>query len=147
MKKQGDIPIATGAIRRPLRTLIVDDSATILASLFQFLAEEALIQVVGTAANGSEALCKVEALTPDLVLIDLHMPIMDGLQATALLRRCAPDTRIIIMTLDETAEAKEAARAHGAHGFLEKARMYRTLKAEIQRVCLPDEANGERGAI
>lgn len=146
MKSEDHIPIATDGIHRPLRTLIVDNSAAYRTSLCQFLAAEALVQVVGTAANGSEALSKAKELLPDLVLIDLHMPVMDGLQATALLRCCAPSTRIIIMTLDETVKTRAAAHAHGAHGFLGKAQMFRTLKAEIQRVSLLNEADDEGGA-
>ena len=101
--------------------------------------------MVGTAANGGEALHKADVLAPDLVLMDLHMPCMDGLQATALLRRRLPTTRIIIMTLDETAKTKAATRAQGAHGFVGKSRMSDDLMAEIRRVFRPKHADDERG--
>ena len=132
-------------IPRPLRTLLVDDSALLLTCLRRVLDTHALFQVVGTAANGSEALHKANSLAPDLVLMDLHMPGMDGLQATALLRRRLPDARIIIMTLDETAKNKTAARAHGAHGFVGKTQIAKTLMAEIHRVFPLNDTAEERG--
>lgn len=119
---------------RPIRTLIVDDSALMLTCLRDLLATQAGLLVVGTASNGSEALQKAAALTPDLVLMDLNMPVMGGLKATVELRRRLPDTRIIIMTMEEVGQAKAAARAHGAHGFIQKEMIVSDLAAEIQRV-------------
>jgi two-component system, NarL family, nitrate/nitrite response regulator NarL len=145
MKKKCQTPIAPSG-HHPLRTLIVDDSTLLLACLRQLLDTQALVQVVGTAANGREALAQADALTPDLVLMDLHMPIMDGLQAAALLRRRLPSTRIIMMSLDETAITKATARALGVHGFVGKTQITGTLMAEIQRVCLLNDADDERGA-
>ena len=117
-----------------IRTLVVDDSALLLSCLLRLFHAQELVQVVGTAANGREALDKADGLAPDLVLMDLHMPCMDGLQATALLRHRLPKTRIIIMTLDDTGETKAATRAHGAHGFVGKSRIVHDLMAEIRRV-------------
>ena len=134
MKPKCKTPIAPDGILNPLRTLIVDDSALLLSCLCRLLGTQAFVQVVGTAANGSEALRKAQTLTPDLVLMDLHMPCMDGLQATTLLRRRLPKTRIIIMTLDDTGETKAATRAHGAHGFVGKSRIVHDLMTEIRRV-------------
>ena len=135
MKSNDQDESSVSTIRQPVRTLIVDDSMLLLSSLRQHLDKEALVQVVGTAANGSEALHEADVLTPDLVLMDLNMPVMDGLQATALLRSRLPNTRIIIMTMDETLQAKDAARVHGAHGFVDKMQMPTTLMAEVRRVC------------
>ena len=134
MNKEGKTDIAPGGSRHPLRTLIVDDSTPLLSHLRRFLDAQAFVHVVGTADNGSEALLKADELTPDLVLMDLNMPYMDGLQATGHLRRRQPNARIIIMTLDETAKTKAAARAHGAHGFVGKSRLPEDLMAEIRRV-------------
>jgi len=147
MQNNCKTPIAPSGIRPPLRTLLVDDSTVFVTRLRQLLDRQALIQVVDTAANGSEALHKAEALAPDLVLMDLHMPGMDGLQATALLSRHLPNTRIIIMTLDETVAVQTAARTHGAHGFVGKTQITKTLMADIQRVfLLNDTADGRATA-
>ena len=144
MKEKCQTPLAPSGNLRPLRTLIVDDSTLLLSCCRRLLDAQALVQVVGTAANGSEALHKADMLTPDLVLMDLRMPCMDGLQATALLRRRLPNTRIIIMTLDDTVEAKAAARANGAHGFVGKTRILDDLMTEIRRVFRLKHANDER---
>jgi len=117
-----------------LRTLIVDDSALLLACLIEILDTQTLVQVVDSAADGCEALRKADLHTPDLVLMDLNMPRMDGLEATALLRSRLPNTRIIIMTLDENVKTKAAAHAHGAHGFIGKGRIVSDLMKEIRRV-------------
>lgn len=145
MQESCKTPVAIGGIRSPLRTLIVDDSTIIVTSLRRILDAEALIQVVGTAANGSEALHKAESLAPDLVLLDLFMPDMDGLRTMALLRRRLPNARIIIVTMDETVKSRVATRAHGADGFVGKTQITRTLMAEIQRVFLLNNAANEKG--
>lgn len=102
--------------------------------------------VIGTAGSGREALREAKRLDPDLVLMDLHMPEMNGLEATRELLRALPRVRVIIMTVEETARMRAAARAHGAHGFVGKACMVETLAAEIRRVvpsadCVPQEGN------
>ena len=120
MKQTPTTPAAPDNFPHPLRTLVVDDSVVLLERLCAYFKTQPLFQVVGTAADGSEALHMAELLGPDLVLMDLRMPVMDGLQATAILRRRVPNIRIIIMTLEDSATAEAKARAHGAHGFIGK---------------------------
>ena len=119
----------------PLRTLVVDDSAVLLENLCFFLKGKPLFQVFATAGDGSEALRLATLHEPDLVLMDLNMPVLDGLQATARLRRDLPKLRIIIMTVDDSAQAKSAALAHGAHGFIRKESIMNdaTLMAEVRK--------------
>ena len=129
------LPGEPGGRPRPLRTLIVDDSAQLREGLCDLLDNEPLVRVVGTATDGCEALQKAALLAPDLVLMDLHMPVMDGLQATVQLRCRLPNARIIIMTLAERILAEAEAKQHGAHGFVEKGLLAKTLMTEIRRVC------------
>jgi len=117
---------------QPLRTLVVDDSFRFLKTLCAYLQTEPLFQVVGTAMGGGEALHMAELLGPDLVLMDLNMPVMDGLQATAILRRRVPNMRIIIMTMEPPATAEAKARAHGAQGFIWKPRIIDDLITEVR---------------
>jgi len=121
----------------PLRTLVVDDSTVFLESLCLYLKSNPLFEVFATAADGSEALRMALIHKPDLVLMDLNMPVMDGLKTTVVLRQCMPNLRIIIMTLEDTAESK--ARAHGAHGFICKQAIMNDLilKTEVRRAFHP----------
>ena len=118
---------------RPLRTLVVDDSVVLLKGLCAYIKTQPLFQVVGTAVDGGEALYMAELLGPDLILMDLRMPVVDGLQATAILRRRVPNIRIIIMTMEDSATAEAEARAHGAHGFIWKPRIMDGLITEVRR--------------
>ena len=126
-------PAVPDHTRLPFRMLVVDDSATLLERLCHFLDTQPLLQVVGTAGQGNEALFMAKVLRPDLVLMDLNMPLVDGLQATAILRRSLPDIRVIIMSVDDSPEAQASARAHEAHGFVGKARIMSDLMTEICR--------------
>jgi len=128
-------PAATPNTRHPFRTMIVDDSAIIVICLREYLDTQEAVQVVDTADNGSEAVRKAVLLKPDLVLMDVNMPCLNGLQATDLLRQRLPNTRIILMTLDETDATRALAHAHGAHGFIAKERLANDLMTEIHRVC------------
>jgi len=86
-----------------------------------------------------------ESLGPDLVLMDLHMPVMDGLQATAILRRRVSNIQIIIMTLEDSATAEAKARAHGAHGFIGKPRIIDgRLITEVRRAFRSQHTKDER---
>ena len=134
MKQTPTMPPPPDNFPQPLRTLVVDDSVVLLEALCAYFKTQPLFQVVGTAVDGSEALHMAELLGPDLVLMDLHMPVMDGLQATAILRRCVPNIQIIIMTLDDSATAEAMARAHGAHGYIWKLRIKDDLIAEVRQV-------------
>ncbi len=123
---------------------MVDDSIDLLNGLCDYLKAQPLFHVVGTARDGCEALHKAELLKPDLILMDLHMPVMNGLEATAVLLRRVPNIRIIIMTLDDSAETEAKARAQGAHGFIGKLQMLGDhLRTEVHRVfhlnCVQDE--------
>jgi len=109
------IPIET------IRVLIADDQSLFLESLSTFLhnyAED--IQVVGLAKNGAEALEKAAELKPDIVLMDVHMPVMDGVEATGRLIESQPGVKILILsTYDEDEYVRKALKL-GAAGYLLK---------------------------
>jgi DNA-binding NarL/FixJ family response regulator len=132
MNQTPTTPPAPNNFPQPLRTLVVDDSFRFLKALCAYLQTEPLFQVVGTAMGGGEALHMAEVLGPDLVLMDLNMPVMDGLQATAILRRRLPNMRIIIMTMEDSATAEAKAQAHGAHGFIWKPQIIDDLITEVR---------------
>jgi DNA-binding NarL/FixJ family response regulator len=144
MKDPQTTPVVPVPIRPPLRTLVVDDSAPLLEQLCCFLDAQPLLQVVGTAGQGNEAVRMAEVLQPDLVLMDLNMPLVDGLQATAILRRRLPHIRVIIISIDDSPKAQTFARAFGAHGFIWKPRIVSDLMIEIRRVFRMDPTNDER---
>jgi DNA-binding NarL/FixJ family response regulator len=104
-----------------IRLLIVDDQVLFLESLSTFLGNYAGdIDVVGLARNGSEALEKAAELHPDIVLMDVHMPVMDGVEATSRLIKSQPGVRILILsTYDEDEYVRKALKL-GAAGYLLK---------------------------
>jgi DNA-binding NarL/FixJ family response regulator len=104
-----------------IRLLIVDDQVLFLESLSTFLRNYAEdIEVVGLARNGREALEKAAALRPDIVLMDVHMPVMDGVEATGRLIAARPGVRILILsTYDEDEYVRKALKL-GAAGYLLK---------------------------
>ncbi len=83
---------------KPIRVVVVDDSAVDLGALCSFLKTQSQIEVVGTAKNGIELLKIVEELRPDLVITDLHLPRMNGIECTLRLRETKPDTRFNVFT-------------------------------------------------
>ena len=82
----------------PVRVLLVDDHAVVRQGLRLFLGLDPLIDVIGEAANGEEALQAAATLHPDVVIMDLMMPVMDGITATRTLKRQHPDTEVIALT-------------------------------------------------
>ncbi len=114
----------------PIRTLIVDDHSVVRQGLQMFLGVDPEIEIVGEARDGAEALRLARRLRPDVVLMDLLMPVMDGIAATAAIRRELPDTEVVALTsVLEDASVIEAMRV-GAIGYLLKD----TEAQELRRV-------------
>ncbi|GIF48130.1 LuxR family two component transcriptional regulator [Asanoa ferruginea] len=113
----------------PVRVLIVDDDPLVRAGLSMILGGTAELSVVGEAADGSEVAAAVAAVSPDVVLMDIRMPKMDGLTATERLRRVAGAPEVLVLTTFEADEYVLRALRAGASGFLLKD----TPPAEIVR--------------
>lgn len=104
----------------PIRILIVDDHSVVRQGLRMFLSLDPELEVIGEAGNGQEAIEMVKTLKPDVVLMDLLMPVMDGISATQIIRREHYDTEVIALTsVLEDASVVNAVRA-GALGYLLK---------------------------
>jgi DNA-binding NarL/FixJ family response regulator len=104
----------------PVRVLLVDDQALFREALATLLATRDDIDVVGEAGNGHEALSRAAELTPDVVLMDLRMPVLDGVAATRRLRLELPGVRVIALTTFDDDEDVFAALRAGAVGYLLK---------------------------
>lgn len=104
----------------PVRIMIVDDHSVVRQGLRMFLGLDPDLEVVGEAVDGADAVAKALDLRPDVVLMDLSMPVMDGIAATAEIRRQLPDTEVIALTsVLEDASVVGAVQA-GAIGYLLK---------------------------
>jgi DNA-binding NarL/FixJ family response regulator len=104
----------------PVRVLLVDDQALFREALATLLAVRDEVEVVGEAADGAEALDRAAALHPDVVLMDLRMPRLDGIAATRRLRAAQPDVQVLALTTFDTDEEVFAALRAGAVGYLLK---------------------------
>jgi DNA-binding NarL/FixJ family response regulator len=103
-----------------VRVLVVDDHALFAEALMLMLGIDERIEVVGSASSGIEAVSLAEALHPDVVLMDVHMPSMDGIEATRRVRRVSPSSRVVIVTAARSPEVALAALAAGAERCLTK---------------------------
>ena len=104
----------------PIRLLIVDDHPVVRDGLRGLFADDPDFQVVGEAANGAEAVARVERLGVDVVLMDLRMPEMGGVEAIQQLRRSAPAVRVLVLTTYDTDSDVLPAIEAGATGYLLK---------------------------
>jgi two-component system nitrate/nitrite response regulator NarL len=119
---------------QPIRILIVDDQALFREGLTSLLASQPDMKVVGEASDGTEALEKVQELAPDVILMDLRMPRMDGLEATRRLKPLRPEARVIMLTVSDLTQELFEAMRDGAAGYLLKNMNARRLFEEIRGV-------------
>ena len=117
-----------------IKVLIVDDQELIRESLSIVLGGEADLEIVGVAEDGKVAVAMANQLLPDLVLMDIHMPVMDGVAATRQIKSQFPDVKVIILTTFQELEYVREALATGAEGYLLKAIHPRDLAAGIRLV-------------
>lgn len=102
------------------RVLLVDDDPFFVEALSTLLSPDERIKIVGSAGDGAEALALTEELRPNVVLMDVHMPVMDGFEATRRIRASFPGTRVVFLTSTSSPEIAERAFLSGADGFLTK---------------------------
>lgn len=105
---------------KKIRIIVVDDEILLRDGIKTILDLEEDIEVVGTAANGQEAYAMAQRLQPDVVLMDVRMPVMDGVQSLKLIKRELPQTKVIVLTTFNDEEYIVSALANGADGFLLK---------------------------
>jgi DNA-binding NarL/FixJ family response regulator len=119
---------------RKIRVLVADDSPTALRSVCDYLEFAGGFEIVGTASDGLNAIQLASVHKPDLVLLDLSMPRVNGLEAAEQIRRSSPDLRVIIFSeLNGLSLADECLR-HGADSFVTKSHLPERLLLEIQRL-------------
>ena len=118
----------------PIRILIAEDQRIVREGLIALLEDEAELTIAGVAADGQQAIELFEQLQPDVVLMDLQMPVVDGPKATSRIRERAPDARILVLTTYATDEFIFTALRAGARGYLLKDASADELLAAIRAV-------------
>ena len=115
-----------------IRIFLVDDNGDMLKDLRDELSAE--FEIAGTAENGEEAVREVPRLDPDILVLDITMPVLNGLQVASMLRERHPRTKILFLTIHEEPEYISAAFSAGAWGYVTKRRLANDLPLAIREV-------------
>jgi pilus assembly protein CpaE len=129
---QGKPPVAGGKFR----VLVVDDIPETRENIIRSLQFNESIEVVGTASNGYQAIESAKKLKPEVIIMDVNMPDMDGIHATANIRREVPNSQVIILTVQDDLDYMRNAMLAGARDFLTKPPMIDELNAAVQRAAI-----------
>ena len=116
------------------RVLIVDDHAVVRAGLRLLIDAEDDLEAVGEAGSVREAVLEARSLKPDLILMDLVMPQVNGLEAMHLIKKEHPETKVIIITMHSEDAYRKTAEANGTDAFLLKKTLMTSLLPAIQRM-------------
>jgi DNA-binding NarL/FixJ family response regulator len=116
----------------PLRILLADDNDAVLCEIREELGEE--FEIIGTASNGQDAVDAVLRFDPDVAVLDIAMPILDGIQAASRIRKSSDRTKILFLTIQEGSEYISAAFAAGASGYITKRRLLVDLAHALREV-------------
>ena len=123
-----------GSVSVPVRVLLVDDDTDFLDSLRPLIEHQPALTVAGTAGNGLDAIELADELDPDAVVIDLHMPVVDGVTAVARLRKDHPSLCLIALTGDPAPKLHEAVTEAGADAVLMKGDLVDSLVQRLHAV-------------
>ena len=126
-----------------IRLLIADDHALVRSGLRSMLQREPVIEIVGEARNGREAVELCRSLRPDLVLMDVRMPDMDGLEATRAIKREHPETGVLMVTMHENRDYMLEATKAGAAGYVLKDASQSELISAVRRVLSNEPSNSQ----
>jgi DNA-binding NarL/FixJ family response regulator len=130
---------------RPIRVLVVDDHALVRHGLVRLLATLDGVEVVGAAEDGESAIRLAAETRPDVVLLDLSMPRLDGMSALPRLREVAPASRVLVLSMHDEPEYAQAAVQMGASGLVSKAASSETLSGAIRAVAAGKTLEPEAG--
>lgn len=128
----------------PIRVLVADDSPTALRSICDYLEFAGGFEVVGTASDGLNAVQLTSLKKPDLVLLDLSMPRVNGLEAAKQIRLSSPDLRVIIFSELKGLSLADECRRNGADGFVHKSHLPEGLLMEIRRLFTAGDSKPSR---
>jgi DNA-binding NarL/FixJ family response regulator len=117
-----------------IRTLLVDDHPLVLEGVQSCIDGAEGIVIVGTARSGEEAIAEAERLRPDVVVMDINMPGVNGLDATEIIRERVPETKLLILSMHDKREYVETALVYGARGYVLKDRPTAEIVAAIHAV-------------
>jgi DNA-binding NarL/FixJ family response regulator len=118
--------------------LVVDDAADLRAIVRIVLELEDDFDVVGEASSGEDAVRLARELRPDLVVLDVAMPGMDGLDALSAMRDVAPGAKIVMFSAHDSARTVDRARRRGAAGYIDKTTGVVDLVGRLREICLPE---------
>ena len=122
--------------RSVVRILVVDDFAEWRIYVLEKLRENRSLQVVGAACDGLEAVLKAKELQPDLVLLDIGLPELDGIGAARQIRKVAPESKILFLSQEHDPDIALAALSAGGHGYVVKSDAERELFVAVEAVML-----------
>ena len=128
-------------VERPIRTVVVDDTDMVLDSICALLQCDRRIEIVGRAANGVEALDAVASLGPDLVIMDINMPVMGGIQCAALLGQYFPMLKVVLMSGIDSPKIREQCRSTGADAFAYKMNFREEFRLAMRAIFREKECN------
>ena len=123
-----------------IRTVVVDDSDTFIRVTCDLLDREDVIDLVAAASDGAEAVDTVARLKPELVLMEVSLPGLNGLETASLLSEMSPAPAIVLMSSENTPQLRAACWRAGAFGFIHKANFRDELEAVLQRILQRDES-------
>ena len=118
-----------------IRTLLVDDDDGFRTRVKTVLGAESAIEIVGEATDGQEAIRKTRELAPQIILMDIRMPTMNGIDATKRIKQEMPEIKVLVLTLFDEEEYRNAMLDNGADGYILKQALFDELIPTIHQLC------------
>jgi DNA-binding NarL/FixJ family response regulator len=117
-----------------LRVLVVEDHERFRRVICELLRQRADLLIVGEAADGLDAICQAEALRPDVVILDIGLPMLSGIEVAGRIRATVPDAKVMFVTNESSLEVVEQAFRRGAHGYVYKPRVQRDILPVLEAI-------------